>query len=266
MTAARPLADAAPAVLAEIAAAARLFCLLDFDGTLAPIAPTPAEARPLRGTADLLCCLAAAPETAVALVSGRTIDDLRARLDVPGAWVLGIHGLETLAPDGSRGALAAAAALGREVPWIRARLDEALAAHAGILIEDKGVAVACHFRLASRAAAAEARWTAAALVRELAARGLAVELLEGHEVVEIRPAAGGKGAAVRALLERHGAGALPLYIGDDRTDEEAFAALPPVAVTVRVAARETPTAARFLLPDPEAVASFLRQVLAARLR
>jgi trehalose-phosphatase len=264
MTAARPLAQVAGEILERIAAAERLFCFLDYDGTLAPIAATPEAARPLPGMPEVLRALAVAPGTRVALVSGRSIENLSAHLDVAGVWYIGIHGLETRAPDGSYQRTEQAAVIRSLLPAIRRRLEVALSAHPGIALEDKGAALACHFRLASREAAAAARWTVSSVVREYTSRGLAIAAIEGHEVIEIRPAFVSKGKAVRALLNEQGRGVLPLYVGDDRTDEDAFAVLPAPAVTVRVGPPDTVTTARYLLADPVAVAEFLRDVLRVR--
>src|SRR6266446_5392339 len=86
------------AVLRRVSAAAQVFCFLDYDGTLAPLAPTPAEAVPLPGTLELLRQLAQAPGVLVAVVTGRTIVDVRRALEVPGIYYVGLHGLEIRTP------------------------------------------------------------------------------------------------------------------------------------------------------------------------
>ena len=253
-------------VLRTLAQAAAVFCLLDYDGTLAPLAPTPEAACPPPGTAALLGALAAAPDTDVALISGRTIAALRHWLDVPGLYYVGVHGLEIQLPNGAMRYQADVAAVEAALPSIRARLDAAVVNLPGVRIEDKGAALAVHYRLAAPAAGAAARQLVERIVREQRAAAVPLTVLHGHQVAELRPHGINKGKAVRQLLAAHAAHALPLYIGDDRTDEEAFAALPPPALTIRVDATGEPTNAAYRVPGPDDVHRFLQAVLDGRRR
>src|SRR5947207_14224389 len=100
----------------------------------------------------------------------------------------------------------------------------------GSLIEDKGAAVAGHYPRAAAADAAGARAAVSALAEEDRGRGVPITVSQGHAVTEIRPASVDKGTAVYALLAVYAPAALPVYIGDDRTDEDAFAAVPRDAI------------------------------------
>jgi len=255
------LRDAEDHLLQRLGAAAHVFCCLDYDGTLAPLAPSPDEAAPLPGTAALLRQLTAAPGTAVAVVTGRTIDDVRRFLDVPGVYYVGIHGLEVRLPTGEMQAAADGDAMRPTLQKIAARLRDALGSRPGILIEDKGAALACHYRLASPSDAAMARALMAALAQEYERDGIA--LIYGHEVAELRPQGVSKGQTVCALLAAHGANSLAVYIGDDETDEDAFRMMPPDAVTIRVAPVTT-TAARYVVTSPVEVQHFLRSLALVR--
>ena len=104
----------------------------------------------------------------------------------------------------------------------------------------------------------------AAVARAYQRRGVKVTVTHGHEVIEIRPTDANKGRTVCALLAAYAPGALPVYIGDDRTDEDAFACLPPESITIRVGA-SVPSRARFRLAAPADVYSFLRALLDCRL-
>lgn len=252
-------------VMARIATAGSVFCFLDYDGTLAPLAPTPEDASPLPGVRALLQELAAAPGMQVALVTGRTIADLRRFLDVEGVYYVGIHGLEIQLPDGAIEMSDGVAVVRSILPAIKQRLRQALGGRPGILIEDKGLALACHYRLATRADAATTRQTVAAVARTYQRRGVKIVVRNGHEVVEIRPAYVNKGKTTCMLLAAHGFGALPVYVGDDQTDEDAFALLPPEAITIRVGTADVSTVARYRLATPDAVHRFLRAMLDARL-
>ena len=251
-------------VLRRIAAAARVFCGLDYDGTLSPLAPTPDAAAPPAGTAALLQELATMPGLEIALVTGRTVADLRRFLDVPGIYYVGIHGLEMGLPNGTVELSESVAVTRWVVPAIKRQIEQALVNRPGVLIEDKGLALACHYRLASRADAAITRETVSSIAQDYRRRGARISLMHGHEVVEIRSAFANKGKTVCRLLARHAPAALAVYIGDDRTDEDAFKLLPPESVTIRVGPAREPTAARYRVENPDEVLRFLRAIMACR--
>lgn len=260
----QPLREHVDAVLQQVAGAPSVFCFLDYDGTLVALAQTPDHAAPPSSIAPLLAQLAAAPGTRVAVVTGRTIADLRRFIDVPGLFYVGIHGLEIQLPNGEMQIRDEVVAMRAALPLIKQQVQHALAARQGILLEDKGAALACHYRLASRADAALAHRVLQDVIEEAQRRGVPVVLMRGHEVTEIRPAGVDKGKAICALLRQHAPDALPIYVGDDFTDEDAFAQLPPAAITVRVGASDQPTQARFRLAEPSDVHGFLNAVLRAR--
>lgn len=253
-------------VLRRLAEAASLFCFLDYDGTLAPIAPTPDAAVPLPGTAELLRALVRARNTWLALVTGRSIADLQRFLAIPGAFYVGLHGAEVLEPDGQRHLASEAQAALAVLSTLKNRLQQALAALPGILLEDKGAALACHYRLATRADAAKAREIVEAEAGRHQQRGAPMTVAYGHEVIEVRPAGITKGTAVSALLAAQNRLDAVTYVGDDSTDEDAFALLPPDAITIRVGPAAVPTRARYRLADPADVQQFLRAIIEARQR
>jgi len=248
------------AVLARLRDAPCVFCGVDYDGTLAPIAATPAEAQPYPGTLSLLQRLAAAAHVHVAIVTGRAIADVRAFLDVPQAYYVGIHGLELKRPGEAVDFSAAGRRARALQPAVSARLHTELGDLPGLLIEEKGAALALHYRLATPADAARGRAVIEAAVHELLNRGEPLDLLEGHEVIEVRPQGIDKGRALCELLARDAPAALVLYIGDDQTDEDAFRALPASALTIRVGPADVDTAATYRLNDPAEVHAFLRTI------
>ena len=221
------------------------------DGTLLEIAPTPDAVRVDDHLTQLLADVAHALDGAVALVSGRAIAALD-QLFAPRRWpAAGLHGLERRDADGQ---------LHRHGP-ARQRLDRArltmlyLAARTpGILLEDKGLALAVHYR-----AAPEIEPTLRRTLAEVAAE-LAPDyhLLEGKRVIELKPAVATKADAVRAFMsEAPFVGRRPIYVGDDVTDLDGFAAVErvgglSVAVGDRVQAQlrvASPRDVRALLAD-----------------
>ncbi len=257
LTMTKSLEKESKSLLDRLHAAPALFCGLDYDGTLAPIAPTPDAAVPYPGTERLLRKLSATGRVRLAIVTGRSIEDVRGFLDLEDAYYVGIHGLELKRPGedvtDSAAGRRARAVLPRFVEDLRARIGS----REGLLVEEKGAAVALHFRLANDEDKRFGRDAVQQLVDRLCDEGETLDLLDGHEVVEVRPAGVDKGRALCELLASDGKGALPIYIGDDRTDEDAFRALPDSAVTIRVGPEGTETAARYLVPDPKAVHRFL---------
>ncbi|MCC6211951.1 MAG: trehalose-phosphatase [Burkholderiales bacterium] len=189
---------------------------LDVDGTLLEFAPHPQEVRVGADLVGLLGRLQAAAGGALALVSGRSVEDVD-RLFAPCAFpVAGQHGTERRAADGSvhrhRPPLEG---LGRAA----AELVRLTAAHGGLVFENKGMAFALHYRLApALRALAEREMRAIA-----AALGDAFELQTGKFVVEIKPSGKDKGSAIAEFgAEAPFAGRRPVFIGDDLTDEPGF--------------------------------------------
>jgi trehalose 6-phosphate synthase/phosphatase len=248
------------ALVARLRAAPALLFLLDYDGTLMPFAPTPEQARPDDELIALLQDLAARPRTEVHIVSGRTRETLERWF---GALPIGLHAEHGL---WSR-ALAARAWVARDLPpqdWRSAVLDlmrTFTAQTPGALVEEKSVGVAWHYRAADpELGTARAR----ALELELTALlgSAAVEILPGAMVIEVRPRGAHKGRIVPSLVARAPAGALIVAIGDDRTDEDLFAALPPGALAVHVGPEPTRTPIRLAgVPDVHAL---LRALAEAR--
>jgi trehalose 6-phosphate phosphatase len=230
---------------------------LDVDGTLLDIAATPDAVVVPRDLPSLLSALEGALGGALALVSGRPVaalDRLFAPLRLAAA---GLHGGELRAVAGGAVDRAPPAP---QLAAIRAALDEFAATRPGIIVEDKGAAIAVHYRQA-----AYERATLETLMRR-AVRDCADTLvvMPAHMAFEIKPRAFDKGAAIAALMR--GApfrGRVPVFLGDDRTDEDGFAALAPFAGHgIRVGPAGA-SAARFRLEDPGAVRHWLAHVAAA---
>jgi trehalose-phosphatase len=212
--------DACLAAFAAAPARGALFC--DIDGTISPIAPTPAQAVVPDQTRDLLARLAGRLGL-VAFVTGRALEDGRRMIDVPGAAYVGTHGLEVRTADGS---LLTEPQAERYVEQIRLVAEQAardLDCEAlGIVLEDKRLVLAIHYRLAPDAAVTR-HAIITRVVEPARARGLAIAT--GHFAFEVKPPLPfSKGGAVRQLLRSADVTAA-LTCGDDLTDITAFQAL-----------------------------------------
>lgn len=236
-----------------------LIVMLDVDGTLAPIVSRPELATVPVETRRAVAALVALPDVTVALVSGRAARDATRIVDVAGVWVIGNHGCEVVAPDGTSTVNPRVAPfeepMARAVRALRARLGDI----PGVIVEDKVWTLSVHYRLADRAVVPAVRQAVEEIVRREGLRPL-----EGKEILEGRPPVTvHKGTAVLELAERLGglaANASLVFAGDDRTDEDAFESLRehnPSAVTIRVADEPIETAAEFLVDSLREMQEFL---------
>jgi len=228
---------------------------LDFDGTLAPITARREEAFPPEPTRELLAELAR--RRPVAVVSGRDLDDLMVRVDADGLYLAGSHGFQLAGPGGLREDHPEA---GRFLPALDAaekELERAVADMDGVDVERKRYAVAAHHRRAGPGAEGAVR-RAAEQVRDAHPD---LRLARGRRLFELRPALDwNKGRAVDWILEAAGLAeraTFPLYVGDGRTDEDAFRAVADRGLGVLVRGREGWTRARYALDGPDAVRRFL---------
>ncbi|OBJ52773.1 trehalose-phosphatase [Mycobacterium sp. 1423905.2] len=260
------LPDASEAVPKLTGAPAVFF---DFDGTLSDIVADPDAAEPVAGATDALQELAAA--CPVAILSGRDLADVTQRVGLPGLWYAGSHGFELTAPDGTHHQNAQAAQAIPILEQAAAQLRDQIGSIPGVAVEHKRFGVSVHYRNAARDRVGEV----AAAVRA-AGRRDALRVTTGREVIELRPDVDwDKGRTLRWVIDHlydAGSGPLvPIYLGDDITDEDAFDAvrdgdLHGIPIVVRHGDDgDRATAALFGLDSPARVSEFTAQ-LARRLR
>ncbi|HEX6231033.1 MAG TPA: trehalose-phosphatase [Actinomycetota bacterium] len=231
---------------------------LDYDGTLTPIVERPEDARLSPETRAVIERLAS--HLPVAVVSGRDLADVRGMVRVQGIAYAGSHGFDIVRPDGS-GHQRAVEFL-PELDAAERELADRLAAVPGARVERKRFAIAVHVRQVEDDRVAEVE----AAVGEVAAAHPRLRRTGGKRVFELRPDVDwDKGKALLWLLEVLGLGGddvLPIYVGDDETDEDAFDAIGPrgLGVVVRGEGDDRPTAARFALRDTAEARAFLELV------
>lgn len=214
--------------------AARVLLAFDFDGTLAPIVADRATARMRRRTVRLLADVCALYPCAV--ISGRHPADLLARLEgAPVRHAIGNHGIEpgTVTPG-----------LVTEIAAARRSLEEALAAHEGVSIEDKTYSLAVHYRHAP-----DRRHARGAIAQALTRLRGALRVSAGKLVYDVVGAyAPHKGTALERLSAAEGAEA-SVYVGDDATDEDVFRNADPTRVLPIRVGRSRTSAARYYVRD-----------------
>ncbi len=243
-------------------------CLfLDYDGTLVPIADSPDKAVLSPQVRGLMKAFLETSDCNLAVISGRALSEVRGLVGLDGIIYAGNHGMEMEGPGivfepglpaNARDALDA----------VRADLEERLAGVTGVLVEDKGLTIAVHYRLAE----AEDAERVKRIFSEATGPGLlrgSIRTSPGKKVLEVRPPLDwDKGKAVSWILARWQGetgrtDGVPVYVGDDVTDEDAFGALPEGGVSVLVGGPRESRASHYLR-GPEEVRELLLRLVNLR--
>lgn len=236
--------------------ASGLALFLDIDGTLLDIAQMPEAVVVPPGLPDSLKRLAERLEGALALITGRSIGTVDALFRLPATAVSGLHGAEWRGADGRTATIATTEAF----ELARQHLRRQTADMPGVLFEDKGAAIAAHYRLAPEREA-QVRDLMADIAGPVADGW---ELQEGKQVVELRPRGRDKGDALVSFMgETPFRGRRPVAIGDDVTDEAMFAAANRLdGLSVRVGLDGRPSLARCRVGAPSDVRDWLARISA----
>jgi len=236
-------------VAERVRSADRLALFLDFDGTLASFRTRPEEVTLSDSTRRVLTRLGCHLQVRLFILSGRRLADLENRVGVPGLCYFGLHGWE--GPNTATPKATARRVLHR----VKRQVELELAGLRGVWIEEKGPILAVHVRGAAPHAVRRAGDIVGRVTKAFEPH---LRVLPGNKVWEVMPQElEGKGAAVRALLREMPAGTLPVYVGDDTTDESAFAVL---RHGITVCAGPRPTKAKFQVRGPREVRRFLEKV------
>jgi trehalose-phosphatase len=248
-----------------------LAVMLDVDGTLAPIAPTPEQAVVPNDTRDTLRRLLALRGVVVALVSGRSATDAWRIAGVEGVWVIGNHGFELRTPDGQLSPVEVVRPFEDKIAEAAHQLSAVEPVVPGAIVENKRWTMSVHYRLVDPSEVDALLERARAVARTLGLR-----VTEGKKIIELRPPVDvHKGTATLSLAQHLGAmapDASILYAGDDRTDEDAIALLrehSPRAVTIHVSGANESlggTRAEVVLNSTDEVREALELIVARRSR
>ncbi len=242
----------------------QVFIFLDYDGTLTPIVETPQKAVISAVTKAVIEKISKKPNCKIAIISGRSLRDVKEKLSLDNIIYSGNHGLEIEGPK-----IRFRATVSPEyisiLNKIKKELNKKISAVKGIFIEDKGLSLSLHFRQVSKkeiplVKAAFHETVIIYLVRNK------IKIKFGKMVLEVRPVLEwDKGKVVLWLLARekfakNGVPILPIYIGDDLTDEDAFRAFKGIGLTVIVGNARS-SLAQYYLKDTNEVRKLLEDIL-----
>ncbi|MCM8789671.1 MAG: trehalose-phosphatase [Candidatus Omnitrophica bacterium] len=237
---------------------------LDFDGTLAPIARTPDKAELPRATRNLLGEIVKKSNLKFSIISGRSLNSLKDKIGISGIIYSGNHGLEIEGPKIKFKVLLSAGDKSM-LTDIKNILLTRLKRFKGILLEDKALSLSLHYRLVEKKYRSQ---VISAFNKALISckAGKKIRIKHGKMVFEIRPNIDwDKGKVALWLFARQkfalkGKRIIPVYIGDDLTDEDAFKALKDKGITILVGGPKKNSSARYFLRNTAEVLDFLKRV------
>jgi trehalose 6-phosphate phosphatase len=266
------LMNALTKILGQIRKARRLLLMSDFDGTLAAIAEQPEKAVMPENTRLLLQKLSVQPRVKVGIISGRALADLKSKVNIEGVIYAGNHGFEIQGP-GLNFINPIADEIIPVFRVVRQILNMTTGSIKGVFVEDKGVTLSVHYRQADESRAEAVPQIVEHSVRIPLLAGL-LKLTHGKKVVEVRPAVDwDKGRAIRLLMKRYGkggrrSGLLPIYIGDDLTDEDGFKVIDRYGegISIHIGDQSKDSAAKYYLNSSDEVPLFLNELLETRKR
>lgn len=245
------LADFWEEIVSRVKAASGVIVLLDYDGTLSPIALRPELASLPGETREVLGKLNLHRNFEVGIISGRSLADIKALVGLEGLVYAGNHGLEL---ECSKGSFVHPAAV-RARPLLKqlySRLAQKLAEINGVILEDKGFSLSVHYRLVDKAAVERVKALLGEVI-ETSEKGGEVRVTRGKKVIEVRPPVDwGKGRAMEWLLSHYQAESpLVIFAGDDVTDEDGFRFVNRIkGISIRVGGESPATSAAYYVRSP----------------
>jgi trehalose 6-phosphate phosphatase len=238
-------------IKARIQTAQRVYVMVDYDGTITPIAQRPELATLTNKTRKLLRSLANEQRCILAIVSGRRLSEIRTYVDISNAYYVGNHGLEIFGPRIDF-VYPRAKALSALLPPIRRELRKTIGAIPGVFIENKGFSLSVHYRAAKAIYFPQLEES----VRRAVKGNSALKVAYGKKIIEIRPRLPwNKGKGGKWLIKSLGEG-LPIYAGDDYTDEDAFRCLSR-GITILVSETPSHSDAKYYVRNVRELTRFL---------
>lgn len=234
---------------------------LDYDGTLTPIVESPDKALISKKTRDLLKKLSANPRCTIAIVTGRSAKDIKGKIGIKNIIYASNHGLQIKGPK-IKFTAPLPADFHKVLRKIKSHLKKTFRSIKGIVLEDKILTLSFHYRRVNNRYIAPVVWTLLKITTPyIHKKEIVVDF--GKKVFEIRPPIDwNKGSAILWLLNKHkpaflDSPILPIYIGDDTTDEDAFNALKDKGLTIFVG-HPKKSHAKYYLENTKEVFKFLK--------
>ncbi len=253
----------------DIRTASHILFLSDFDGTLTPIAGRPAEAVLSPEVREKICAMTTKSAFSVGIISGRSLPEIKAMVQMDGIYYAGNHGMEIEGPGMSYIDPVALEEQPR-LKQLAGELHEALDGIAGVIIEDKNLSLSVHYRLVKVGQEKEVARIFQEVTAPMVQAGR-VRATSGKKVWEVRPPVDwNKGEAVETIRRKAGklisAGeSLTIYLGDDTTDEDAFRVVhQPEGWSIFVGEDNLTSSAEYFLMSTDEVAAFLDSLLALK--
>jgi trehalose 6-phosphate phosphatase len=251
----------------RIKEAEHILLLTDYDGTLTPIVERPELATLSENTRQLLKSIAKNPRITLGILSGRALKDVQEKVGISGIVYAGNHGLEIDGP-GTKFVHPAARESKQVCNEVYYALNNALEKFKGVLVENKGLVISVHYRLAEEDKTEAIEKVVKHVVSEIKAAER-MQITTGKKVYELRPAvAWDKGNTIDFLIKKYGKGSeknglLPMYLGDDLTDEDGFREIESYksGLSVFVGEENRQSTARYFLESPSEVETFLGKLL-----
>lgn len=239
-------------VASQIMRAPHTFVLLDFDGTLVPIMPKPEMVHLRASTKKLLEKLSKNARMSLGIISGRRLEEIKSLVGIKGLVYAGNHGLELEGPD-FKYTHAKTKEFKRILKEIIPVLQPLSKIFPGTFVENKEITLTYHYRLL------DPKWVETCrkeFVKRLSKwlDNKLIKVMEAKKALEVRPYfTWNKGSAVRWILLHEDPASFPIYIGDDKTDENPFKALKDRGVTIRVGFDRNSAAQYFVKDNDEVV-------------
>ena len=233
----------------------KIFLMLDYDGTIAPIVKKPELAKLNPKTKKILRKLLGKDRLKIAIVSGRSITQLKKFVSLKGLYYVGVHGLEIAGPSINFKHPDAVKLKPILVKAYKATIKK-MGEIKGVLVENKGLTFAVHYRLTSKKDVLKIRKK----IREIHVKYSGLKILKGKKVLEFIPnLKWDKSSAVQFLLEKFDFNFFPIYFGDDLTDESVFKTFKNKGLMVVVGKRKN-SAAKYYVKNVGEVLSFLDKI------
>ena len=238
-----------------------LVLFLDYDGTLVPFKDKPTEVRTPEKIKKILRELITNPKILVVIVTGRPQHDIKQLLKIKGLSFIALHGLQTETSNGEQYSWKQANQTRFLIQRIKKTMQEELSQETGAFLEDKDLTVVLHYRLLHPDRISDLQKKFKNIVQSNDKEKI-LEIISGAKVLEVRPKGWNKGKAIELFLaKQQKKNILPLYIGDDITDEDAFRILGKRGISIYVMNESTrKTAAQYWVKNPDDIYFFLKSL------